>query len=172
MTDGNVWTEEMALALARLHRDKRDISFSVIARELSAEFNLRITANACIGKSRRLGLPMRNNTPRKPKGRKPIPKKLVEAPIPPPPGPRPILPVTAPVAGQYEYNTADAAAGISADQFSLDIYQLRDGDCKWVLGAMEDRPPFRYCGHPAPLGRPYCVRHHRLSYNKPAVVWK
>jgi hypothetical protein len=50
--------------------------------------------------------------------------------------------------------------------FALSIYQLREGDCKWPLGRMEDRPPYEYCGHPAPLGEPYCLKHAEKARGK------
>lgn len=47
---------------------------------------------------------------------------------------------------------------------ALTIYQLREGDCKWPLGEVTDKPPYAYCGRPAPLGYPYCPTHHKIAH--------
>jgi GcrA cell cycle regulator len=135
---GNVWTDDMIRYFARLHRDKRQLSFEQIAAELSAKFNIELSRNACIGKARRLGLPMRDSTPRPPRQRylKPVKVERVEAPIEP-----------------IEARVPELRIG------GLTIHQTREGDCKWPLGPMHAHPPFMYCGEPSLLGRPYCKTH-------------
>ncbi len=143
---GNVWTDTMNRRFAQLHRDKADYSFEEMAKMLSAEFNIELTRNATIGKARRLNLPMRGNVrlPRKQtkQGIRMLKAKAtkVDAPIPPEAEPAP--------------------------EGGLTIYQLRDGVCHWPGGAVQDYPPFVYCGDAAPLGTPYCATHHRKAYNK------
>jgi GcrA cell cycle regulator len=126
---------------ARLHRDPRQLSFVAIAKEMEVKFNITMTRNACIGKARRLGLPMRKfGTPRQPIERAALkPRKVaaVEAPIAPVEA---IVPEVLPPEG-------------------LTIYQLRDSTCHWPLGKTYAYPPFMYCGCPALLGRPYCEAH-------------
>jgi hypothetical protein len=133
----NVWTDDMIRAFARLHRATPPLSFDQIAAELRAQFNVALTRNACIGKARRLGLPMRDNTPR-PIIQSYTKPRLVQvgAPIAPLEAQRPLL-----------------------REDGLTIYQLREGDCKWPLGPQFARPPFMYCGKPSLLGRSYCKGH-------------
>jgi GcrA cell cycle regulator len=145
----NIWTDDLVKAFRRLHRDPKGFSFTEIATALSKAFNLNITRNACIGKARRLGLPMRDATPRLPIEKKLRKRVRVDAPIPPS------------VERLFGSTPADG----------LTIYETREGDCKWPLGKVEDHPPYMYCGHPAELGRPYCITHTDIAYNKPKVSW-
>lgn len=49
----------------------------------------------------------------------------------------------------------------------LNIYQLRDGKCKWPLGNVETRPPYMYCGKSTnELGGSYCLEHCKRAYNR------
>jgi hypothetical protein len=135
----------MLTAFAKLYRQRPELSFRTIAAAMSATFDVTLTANACIGKAHRLGLPQRGyrGAPRKPythakKKEKPkMIKVRVEAPIPPP----------------VEVERPPWAAG------GLLIQELGYGDCKWPLGPTYARPPFIYCGGPALIGRPYCKAH-------------
>jgi len=136
----------MVAVFRALHRGGG--SFVEIAAQMSATFGLEISRNACIGKARRLELPMRaSDGPRVPRPRpaKTLPKKpvRVDAPIPPPAEVEPEPPI-----------------GVS-------IYQLESGVCRWPLGKLEDRPPFRYCGHDTPIEEVYCAEHREISYNRP-----
>jgi GcrA cell cycle regulator len=139
------WTAEMTKAFAALHRARPPMSFAEIASAMSTRFDITLTRNACIGKARRMGLATRDNIPRAiiEKRRIRRMKTKVDAPIAPREAERPVAP---------------APEG-------LDIYQLREGDCRWPLGKMHDHPPFRYCGDAALLGRPYCSQHARRAYN-------
>ena len=143
MSQPHAWTDDMKLAFASLHRDPKRLSFTEIARLMSETFGVELTRNACIGKARRMGLPMRSA----PKvARKPVERKVrmtqlrrVDAPIAPVREPKP------------------------PEQAGLTIYETREGDCKWPLGRMHDHPPYLYCGDPSLLGRPYCAKHARKA---------
>lgn len=142
------WTAEMILRFNKLHRQQHPkLSFAEIAAEMSAAFGIELTRNACIGKARRLGFPMRDNTQRTVIEKKAI-RVRVDAPIPPKPARRQIN-----------------------GTFNLTIYETREGDCKWPLGEVEDHPPYLYCGHPTPIGCPYCKTHSRMAYNSPSKTW-
>jgi hypothetical protein len=144
MNAGNEWTAAMIDRLRELHEDPANFQFRDIAAKMSAEFGIELTRNACIGKARRIGLPMREGTPRQPvKGKEKMMRKRVDAPI--------IHAVERPL----DLND------------TLTIYQLREGDCKWPLGGVEDKPPYAFCGHPAPIGTPYCLKHAKKAYSKP-----
>src|SRR6187399_517209 len=121
---GNVWTDTMNRYFAKLHRDPKQLSFVEIAKAMEVKFDITMTRNACIGKARRLGLPMRKfGTPRQPIERAALkPRKVatVEAPIAPA---EMVTPAVLPPEG-------------------LTIYQLRDSTCHWPLGKTYDYPPF------------------------------
>jgi hypothetical protein len=149
MRDGiHNWTAEMTLRFTELHRQEPPLSFTKIAAEMSVAFNIRLTGNACIGKAHRLGLPTRHQsaTPRQKRGKAKMIRVRVDAPIAPAIEPRSHL-------------------------GGLDIYQLGWGECRWPLGHVEDRPPYRYCGGPALLGRPYCNEHTEKAAGNTKVKW-
>jgi hypothetical protein len=149
MRDGiHDWTADMILAFTKLHRQQPPMSFGKIAAEMSAAFNIELTKNACIGKASRLGLPTRqqSDTPRKNRGK----AKMIR------------IRVDAPIAAEIAPRNTEAG---------LDIYQLGWGDCKWPLGKVDDRPPYRYCGGPALLGRPYCNKHTETATGNTKVKW-
>ena len=137
------WTPAMMATLKALHR--KGGSFEEMAIEMSAIFKTEISRNALIGKARRMELPMRSTegprkpplTPPKPASR-PVP---VAAPIPPPPEP------------------------IAAEP-GLSIYQLAGDTCRWPLGKVSDRPPYRYCGETTPFEEVYCTKHRAIGYNR------
>jgi len=146
------WTVNMLVAFRELYSAEPELSFRKIAAEMSSAFNITLTANACIGKAHRLGLPMRGHRTgsRKPHvahtKRPKMVKVRIDAPIPPEPEP--------------------------LSEGGLTIYQLRDGVCHWPGGAVLDRPPFIYCGETAPLGTPYCATHRGRAYNSPKKHWE
>jgi len=125
------------------------LSMEAIAQKLSKEFAVELTKNAVIGRSHRLRLELRDNVPftRKKVERKMKPNRRVDAPIPP------------------------LEPTIKSGDETLTIYQLRDGDCHWPLGEMQDLPPFQFCGKESLFGRPYCQSHSRIAYNAPGKVW-
>ena len=148
MIEKHAWTRDMVDTFVRLHRDGVGHSFAEISRMMSEMFAMPITKNACIGKARRLGLPVRD--PGKPARVAVMPRPTmvkasvrVDAPIPPEPEP-----AAAPAPG-------------------VDIYQLGSGVCRWPLGEVTDRPPYRYCGGHAPIEAPYCAKHHKAAYHTP-----
>ena len=95
--------------LIELHAAPENYPFAEIAKKLSAEFNLAITKNACIGKSRRIGMP-----PREAKA--------------PPTQPR-----------IYKYKPRPQRKPARHPEGLITIYQLRDFvDCKWPIGRWPD----------------------------------
>jgi len=128
------------------------MTMRAIAEQLSAEFDVKLTANACIGRKHRLSLPNRP-TITDVRGKKPMEKAnrshtKVDAPIAP----------------------------IEAERFSdnaLTIYQLRDGDCKFVLNDLMARPPFLFCGKAAVReGVPWCPEHYARCHVKARLEWE
>jgi len=137
---GIVWTAEIIKAFTELHADKARYSFTEIAAKMSAAFNIELSRNACIGKARRLALPMRDATPRKLVKKEKKMRVRVDAPIPP------------------KIRNRTTGPGI-------EIVQLNHSNCHWPLGKVEDYPPYLYCGNPAEFDRPYCHAHCKKAYN-------
>jgi len=137
MTVINSWTPAMVATFRALHRSNG--SFATIAAQMSAIFGLPITRNACIGKARRLELPMRANDGL----RKTLPRPARPVKIP--------VPVAAPIEPEPEPPAVEGE-GIS-------IYQLNGTTCRWPLGPVETTPPYRYCGAGCDVEVPYCAEH-------------
>jgi hypothetical protein len=148
---GNVWTDEMNLAFSRMHRHKDDYSFEVMAAKMSALFKISLTRNALIGKARRLGLPMRGQQKL---ARLPIEKKKIRLRA---------RPVDAPIEPVVEPPPATPQRGVT-------IYQLNGRTCRWPLGAVEDWPPYLYCGADSPPDCPYCPDHSGRAFSHPRAA--
>jgi GcrA cell cycle regulator len=135
---GHAWTSEMTRALMIWHGE--GVPFTELAARLSAQFGVTLTKNACIGRARRMGLPVRGPTNMERTLKQPRPKMIrvprkVDAPIDPEPEPE-----------------VEALPGVS-------IYQLTGTTCRWPLGSIMDRPPLRYCGCRCDVEVPYCKEH-------------
>ncbi len=126
------WTLEVDLRLRELldagHKHPE------IARILNQEFDLTLSANACIGRANRLA--KRELTgPSEPKRKGapiravPFPKVFADRPRPRP--------------GE------------------IGIEDLTSNTCRWPNG---EGPPYSYCGKPPVDGGPYCDHHANLAY--------
>ena len=115
-----------------------------IADRLSFEFETDLTRNAVIGKCRRLAMPERE-----PRVRERKPSRIrIDAPIAPVEAPQP-------------------------RNENLTIYQLENGVCHWPLGAMQDHPPFMFCGKDAvEFDAPYCPAHSAIAYHPARKAWE
>jgi hypothetical protein len=142
------WTPKIDERMRELHALK--LSFTEISARLNADFGLSTTRNACIGRGRRLGLPLRAHPPPRtkiPKLPKPrVRKKQQRKP------PTPVL--------------SDAPAIIPG---RLDMLQLTAETCHWPTG---NKAPYSFCGEPVYDDRPYCKEHCRVSYQKPEKTWQ
>jgi GcrA cell cycle regulator len=139
-----VWTAAMIKRLQELHADAAKWTCKQIAEMISKEFDVQLTRNSIIGKSRRLSLPARDPQMHRTKSTKPRKQARVDAPIP------------APVPRR------SVGTGLT-------LIQLRDGDCKWALGEVQDYPPFMFCGAESVDGRPYCQQHCSVAYHEPRM---
>jgi hypothetical protein len=129
------WTPQIDDRLRKLHLTK--LSFTEISARLNADFGLSTTRNSCIGRGRRIGLPLRAFPPPRstpPKPRKPRDRKKRQPPTP-------VVPTIA--TGR------------------LDMTQLEYGVCRWPSGT---KPPYTYCGEPVHNDRPFCLEHCRQAY--------
>ena len=155
--ENSVWnTPGLNERLRELHaRDgSAQLSMSMLAEKLNAEFGTDLTRNAIVGRCRRLSLPAREA---------PIVRNYPQPKSKPGPKPMRIVRIDAPIMPYEAVKLPDGNA--------LTIYQLGHGDCRWPLGAALDRPPFLYCGHVAIDCRPYCAAHCAVAYNKPQKEW-
>jgi len=59
-----------------------------------------------------------------------------------------------------EHNDADHIAPSGPN---VDILGLTPTSCRWPLGAMRDRPPYRFCGAPTEPDKPYCEHHAKMA---------
>ena len=140
---GVVWTSQMIYRFRQLVADK-NLSYQEIAAKMSKEFDVVLSKNACIGKGRRLGVEARVPGIIRSKKAAVIPKRKyvrVDAPI----LPKAVIP-------------RDPDKGLT-------IYELREGDCKWVLDKMEAYPPFMFCGMPAIVNCSWCKKHRQIAYS-------
>jgi GcrA cell cycle regulator len=128
--------------LRELHAE--GLSFRRIAAGINAEFSTVFTRNACVGKSRRLGLTPRPSPllPKKDPERR---KVMMKKPVSPAP---PLAPETPPIG-------------------ALLITDLHDGCCHWPFG---EHPAISYCGKPVAY-RLYCQEHCERSYVTPLKRW-
>ena len=125
---------------------EKALTMGEIAQKLSFEFEVEITRNAVIGRCRRLGLAARPS---------PLPQKKLCKPVR----------VDAPI--------APVEAERLAEDNALTIYQLREGDCKFVLNDLMARPPFLFCGKAAVReGSPWCLEHYNRCHVKARLEWE
>jgi hypothetical protein len=137
--------------MVELHAQKgaKELTMGEIASHLEHEFNVEITRNAVIGRCRRLGLPARPSPlPPVKTARVKAARVRIDAPIVP------------------------REALVKEQGNSLTIYQLDNDTCKFVLGAVEDYPPYLFCGQPTKReGVSYCAAHYSRCHIKARVEW-
>ena len=131
------WTDERVEQLKKLWAE--GLSASQIARTMGG-----VTRNAVIGKVHRLGLSGRAVTTRSERPRytshaRPRPSR--------PALPEPVV-IDEPEPAPGEFST---------------VLSLNDRICKWPIGNPGE-PGFRFCGHKAVDGTPYCADHARKAY--------
>jgi hypothetical protein len=141
------WSGEMMQRLAELHADA-SLGFTGIAKIMSEEFHIRLSKNACIGKARRLALPMRGAIAVRTVMPKPRKSRARQRPAEP-------IAVTPRINPGWTIETPRIADGNR-----LTIYQLCAGVCHYPFG---ERPPYVYCGRPAPHTS-WCPHHENIVY--------
>jgi hypothetical protein len=62
-------------------------------------------------------------------------------------------------AGQLQEDNQEAS------EPGVGFEELRDGRCKFPLGAFH-APPTRFCGDATPIGTVYCPKHQAVAYNR------
>jgi hypothetical protein len=131
---------EIVADFRKLLKREPALSYMEVAKIMSARFGLEFTKNGCIGKARRLKMPVKTKV----KG--PRVKKT--------PTPKVADPIT-PILKRRELG------------MKLTIEELREGDCKFPMAKASDRPPYFYCGQPAPIGSSWCKHHRAVVFGRP-----
>jgi len=127
------------------------LSMGEIADRLNREFRMGITRNAVIGRCGRTGLKRGGVTVKMRAAKRAGQRKIRIRPIR----------VDAPIVPEIQ-PPEDPTSGIS-------LLQLKRNTCRWPLGAMQDYPPYLYCGRVVALDRPYCTAHHDRACGKPIL---
>lgn len=148
------WSDEQVEQLRKLHGE--GTSFSLISEQVGH------TRNSCIGKARRLDLPMRvtvkskNGEPRS-RGQK-----------------RPYLRIVRANGNTNDLRVMETVTTdlpkFHCDVVSLDkaLSGLNAGDCRYIAG--DPSAGALYCGHPA-VKRSYCAAHFARCYVEPQKRW-
>jgi hypothetical protein len=143
-----IWDEYRVARLRALHANKK-LSFDVIAAQLSAEWGMEVSKNACIGKARRMKLAQRPRKVFRGDKRKRAVTLVAEAPAAVAPEPVPcVLP---------RWKVMEVPRPAPGTRITL--FQLTDNTCRWPHG---DRVPFLFCCAPT-AGKTYCAYHTGIS---------
>ena len=122
---------------------EKTLSYTDIAKAMSAEMGIKITKNACIGKARRLGLPMRKTPQRA--------RKRTEPALP--------AEITAPRLAVWSVSEPPRRRVNGY----LTLFELKHTSCRYPFGA---RPPYLYCGKPVQKAKSYCPDHCDVVYGR------
>jgi GcrA cell cycle regulator len=143
-----VWTPEIDARLRELH--SQALVFRQIAAILNADFGLSLTRNACIGRGRRIGLGVRTVSPPRQRPRKPRAQK-----------PKKVTVQTRAISPRL-HRAPPIVPG------ALTMLQLNNTTCHWPSGTSA---PYTYCGKPVHGGKPFCLEHCKMGYQKPEKTW-
>jgi len=133
------WNEAQTEELATLFH--QGLSFSLISKEIGK------SKNACVGKSKRIGLPHRGHviacerTPRDPIKHSPRP---------------------------HIRETPKSVPTVDSRDWRCSIYDLKDRSCRYPLWSDEPCDEHLYCGRPTARlseGRPYCATHAKMTFH-------
>ena len=156
---GVVWTPVMEDRLMRLING--GIPYLEIAQKLSAEFRVKLTKNACIGKGRRLHAPLRIAPRKRACLKRSVPRKK--------PGLLSLLSSAAKNWRQEQRKRKLKAHPLRRRKQrrqqqplrNLTLMQLRPSSCRWPIG---HNPPYNYCGAHTQDGSSYCPEHHAMTH--------
>ena len=149
-----VWTTEMEDLLRSLWEKNYS------ARRIAIEMQCGLTRNAVIGKSNRMGLPMRRI-----KSGRPIPK------VGPAPKRKPAITHSRSWKPAIITSPPVAPIVLSGPPGGVFVEDLTRHTCRAVTGSerlpMSDRDVSKYCGAPAVPGKSWCQAHYD-RYTQPA----
>jgi hypothetical protein len=139
------WTPEIDEALELLMASDENFTFETMSDQLTKQFGLPFTRNACIGRAHRLRLPPRPPRPRTEARTRPS-RKVITMPVR----------VDAPIVPKE---------ALRRNGRELTLIQLEQGLCKWTGVDLETNPPYTYCGKPTTGGLSYCPGHYVRVYH-------
>jgi hypothetical protein len=150
------WTDEQIAQLRKLHSE--GMSFSLISEFVGH------TRNSCIGKARRLELPMRVTVKSKSGGPRPKGQK------------RPYLRIVRASCNPATLRVVETVA-TDLPTFQCEVIplnknlgELRANDCRYITGDPAKDGPGIYCGHTV-FKRSYCAAHFVRCYVEPHKRW-
>jgi GcrA cell cycle regulator len=148
------WTEPMkARFLALLEANH---SYGDIAKILSGEFHVRLTKNSCVGKGRRMHVPLRMPARKSLCLKRSVPRK----------------PKLSPLQRSEQRKLRQRKRKLRAHPLrkrhreppprlrDLTLLQLLPTSCRWPSG---NNPPFTFCGDRKVDGSAYCLKHARIA---------
>jgi GcrA cell cycle regulator len=152
------WAPEHSDALREYFA--QGMSFAKIANAINARFNTDYTRSAAIGRARRLGLTISDNSPSAPLRLTPVPQLNRSSELRQPRSidfiwQMPIFEKAPPV----ELRCAEI------EPRHLSLVELEYGDCRYPYGGDSDGEPITFCGHRRRPGSSYCAPHFDLSRN-------
>jgi hypothetical protein len=138
------WTPPIIDRLKALIAVKPALLFSDIARTISTEFGIKLSAPACIGKAYRL------------RGGRPT--KKAAAPKPPITGRARARPRALPLMEIAVMPKIERKPHVTGN---VTIMELQPHSCRWIDGHGE---PYLYCGDEKLAGFWYCAKHAAIAY--------
>jgi hypothetical protein len=150
------WSEEQIQTLRRLHAD--GLSFALISEQVGH------TRNSCIGKARRLDLPVRVTVKAKNPGRRPSGQKRPYLRIVRANGNTPTLKVIETVKSDLPTFQCEIVP------LNKTLDELRSDHCRYITGDPVKDGPAIYCGHPVHK-RSLCSAHFDRCYIEPQKRW-
>jgi len=150
------WTPQLTARFR--HLIAHGVSYAEIAKALSLEFHVRLTKNACVGKGRRLRVPLRKpprkrlclkrNAPRNPEQRNPRPSAARSLPRP-----RKRKLRAHPLRRRKRREPQNRLR-------DLPLIALLPTSCRWPTG---HSAPFTFCGDNKVEGSSYCLKHTLIA---------
>ena len=151
-----VWTLTMQDRLLALL--KQGMPYKEIAATISSETGVKVTKNSCIGKGRRMGVPLRLPA------RKPLCLKRSEPKSPAKRKPHPSARRSRPRKRKLRAHSLRSRKLRPQQSLrNLSLIQLRTSSCRYPTG---HNPPYSYCGARQQDGSSYCPEHHALCHYK------
>ena len=154
--NNKVWTHEMEDRLLQLL--EKNVAYYDIARAISREFKVTISKNACIGKGRRMQVPLRMPARKGRACRKSQNENLSQSPKNLQQRQRRKR-ANESLRKQRQSQQLRVLRSRRAQRHQhqhLTLLQLTSNSCRWPIG---DRAPYLFCGAVQTEGSSYCLEH-------------
>jgi GcrA cell cycle regulator len=157
------WPSEHSEAIREYYA--KGMSFLQIAQAINASFNTRYSRNAVLGRSKRLGLGVRNgpaDTSEPPSVDWSSAKPDARVPYLGKPHQRHAAAFIL-LAPKFEAVKPAKLRCVAIVPRCLSLIDLEAGDCRYPYGGDEDDEAITFCGHPRRKNSSYCRAHFRLT---------